>query len=191
MVRGQKRGQEETRKIQELNLCLRAATAGAASLQLHCCSPSLHPLKQHLRAVWCKYCSLHSNRWLMPTGAIVLQRQSPIRCQGPPRDSSLAREIETLLKMLDSLDILVMTFPTIYPLVYFEAWQCPPEVPAKQMFRGMTCFHTETVNIAIYFWVLGFGLRFPSSVLLVYSVPAQKCLLLRKAGCEVLLSLLY
>ena len=92
--------------------------------------------------------------------------------------------------MLDSLDILVMTFPTVYSLVYFEARQCPPEVSAKQMFKGMTCFHTGVVNIAIYFSVLGFGLRFPSSVLLVYGVLAQKCLLLRKVGCEVLLSLL-
>lgn len=58
------------------------------------------------------------------------------------------------------------------------------------MFKGMTCFHSGTVNVAIYFWVLGFGLRFPSSVLSVYGVPAQKHLLLRKVGCEVLLSLL-
>lgn len=34
MVMGQWQGEEETRKIQDLNLCLRAATAGPASLQL-------------------------------------------------------------------------------------------------------------------------------------------------------------
>lgn len=55
----------------------------------------------------------------------------------------------------------------------------------------MKCFHTGMVNAAIYFSVLGFSLKFPSSVLSVYSVPAQKHLLLRKVGCEVLLSLLY
>lgn len=42
------------------------------------------------------------------------------------------------------------------------------------------------VNIAIYFRVLGFGLRFLFFVLLVYGVTAQKCLLFRKVGCEVL-----
>lgn len=84
-----------------------------------------------------------------------------------------------------------MAFPTAYLLVYFDAQQCPSEVSAKNMFKDMTCFHIGTVNIAIYFWVLGFGLRFPSSVLSVYGVPAQDSLLLRKVGCEVLLNLIY
>lgn len=80
----------------------------------------------------------YSNRWLKPTGAIVLWPQSLSYYQGPPRDSSLAWEIETSslqLIMLDSLDILVMTFPTVYPLVYFEAWQYALEVSAKQTLK--------------------------------------------------------
>lgn len=68
-----------------------------------------------------------SHWWLKPTGTIVLWLQSPSNCQGPPRDSSLAWGIETSslqLIMLDSLDIfLVMTFPTVYLLAYFAAWQ--------------------------------------------------------------------
>lgn len=130
-----------------------------------------------------------SNQWLKPTGAIVLWLHSPSHCQGPPRDSSLAWEIEISswqLIMLDSLEIFVMTFPTVYPLVYFEAWQYTLEISAKWMLKSMASFHIGIVNTGIYFRVLGFGLRFLFSALLVYGVPAQKCLLFRKVGCEVL-----
>ena len=73
-----------------------------------------------------------------------------------------------------------MMFTTVYPLVYSEAEQRPPEVSAKQMFEGTTCFHTGTANVVTYFGVLGFGLRFPSSVLSAYGVTAQQCLVLRR-----------
>lgn len=44
----------------------------------------------------------------------------------------------------------------------------------------MTSFHTGMMNTAIYLRVLGFGLQSLFSVLLVYGVPAQNCLLSRK-----------
>lgn len=117
----------------------------------------------------------------MPTVAIVLQEQSLLHHWGPSRDPSLAQETET-----SSLYLEMMGFSRYFgndipnSLVYFETPQCPPEVPIKQMFKGMTCFHTGMGTTAIYFCALGFGLRFPSSIVLVYGVAAQERLLLRR-----------